>query len=234
MTDSKSRNNNNFLSNNLLPLTDDEKALIAGTLLGDAHIQKRGDSYRLKIAHGLDHEELVVWKYNRLIRLCQTTQPPRVETYSTKLKSGVLPQGVVFYTSSGKYLKETYDLFYKQTADGRRVKTITQELIDSLPKHPLVLAAFFMDDGSVRSDCYSGKIATPGFAGKEESQLLCNYLHSWDVQANVVAHKKANNQYYIGLPAKTFGRFINIIEPYVREVPALCYKLNESRKPRND
>jgi len=115
----------------------------------------------------------------------------------------------------------------------RYVKTITQNLIDKLPMHPIVLAAFFMDDGSVRNDCYSGKFATQGFS-LEENHLLSQYFKKWNINTKVVAHVKSQNQYYLTVPAATFGTLVEIIEPIVREVPSMYYKLNDINKPRND
>lgn len=208
-------------------LTQDERALIMGTLLGDAHIQKRGNSYRLKIEHSITQKDYVLWKHNKLQRLCQTTHPPK-EVTSKKNETTVL-----FYTSSSSWLEEIHSLFYKKEND-RLVKKVTQELIDSLPMNPLVLVALFLDDGSVRDDAYSGKIATQGFT-KEESNLLKSYLQKWGIESQVVAHSVSKNQYYMSLPARTFGKLIEVIEPTVmNEIPTMIYKLNIERKPRND
>ena len=215
-------NNNDELSRNLLELTIEERALIMGTLLGDAHLQKRGGSYRLKVTHGIKQKEYVKWKHSKLIRFCTTTQGPAVKVDNKGFET------VTFYTSSGMWLKDIHELFYK-SVNGRSVKTITQELINNLPMHPMVLASFFMDDGSVRNDCYAGKLATQGFT-KEESKLFCQYLNKWGIQGNVVAHSVSKNQYYIGLPVSTFGKLVQTIESIVKEIPTMEYKLNGPNK----
>lgn len=208
-------------------LSEIENALIMGTLLGDAHIQKRGESYRLKIAHGIKQQSYLMWKYAKLSRLCSTTQPPTIKTD----KKGY--QTVEFYTTSGKWLKEIFDLFYKKTELNRYRKTITPELIATLPKDPLLLAVFFMDDGSVRDDCYAGKLATQGFS-EEENHLLASYFKQWNIECKVVAHKKSKHQYYLSIPAKSFGALLQEIEETVKEIPEMLYKLNDQNKPRND
>ncbi len=208
-------------------LTTIESAIIYGTLLGDGTIVKRGNSYRLKIDHGIDQKDYVQWKHQKLQRLCQTTQPPKI----TKDKRGF--EGVEFYTTSGLYLKPYHDLFYKKAASGRYEKRITQELIDSLPMNPYVLAAVFMDDGSVRNDCYAGKLAFQGYP-REDIELFVQYLNKWGIQASIARHTVKSGQYYLNLNAATFGNLVKIIEPIVREIPSLQYKLNENLKPRND
>lgn len=99
--------------------------------------------------------------------------------------------------------------------------------------NPYVLAVLFMDDGSKRNDVYSGKLALQGFS-KEEQELLIPYFDKWGVKVTVAKHTVESGQHYINISAKTFGRFIEIIEPIVKEIPEMEYKLNEARKPRND
>jgi hypothetical protein len=208
---------------NYAPLSATEKAILYGSLLGDGCLVKRGNSYRYKIEQGEEQKTYVDWKYEKLGRLCQTTQPPKKVTS----KKGFV--SYLFYTSSGLYLKELYDLYYEKKSDGKYVKTITQQLIDSLPMDPIVLAVLFMDDGSVRNDCYAGKIATQCFS-LEEQHLLSDYLKKWGIDCNIVKHNK--EQFYISIPAKSFGRLAEIIEPTVLEIPVMSYKLNKSRRPK--
>jgi hypothetical protein len=233
MNTKESNNNINLI------LTDEERAILIGTLLGDAHIQKRGNSYRLKISHSINQKEYVHWKYAKLRRLCKTTQPPKTET----IKSGF--EVVTFYTSSGLWLKELHELFYvrkKQEIregeggeEGGYVKIVSPDLQKCLSTLPpaLWLTLFYLDDGSVRNDCYSGKLSTQGFT-LEENHFLRQILATLGIEASVAIHSKKKNQYYLNLRAITFGTLIKYIEPVVREIPVMIYKLNELRKPRND
>lgn len=230
-------NNNSTLSESFLPLTQDEEAIIYGTILGDANIQKRNQSYRLKIDHSIEQQQYVFWKHKQLKRLCQTTQAPK-ETIDTKGH-----KGLEFYTSSGKYLQSFHELFYEPVEQVdkngnkkvRYVKKITQKLIQKLPMHPMVLATFFLDDGSVRNDCYAGKIATQGFT-EAENCLLCDYLAKWDIEALVVKHTAESGQFYLTIPASNgaFKKLVSVISPIVKQIPDMVYKLNENRRPRND
>jgi len=207
----------------MITFSETEKAVLMGSLLGDSTLQKRGEnSFRYQVAHGIQQREYVMWKYSKLSRLCQTTQPPREITNRRGQVS------CEFYTSSGLYLKDLYDLFYKQDLQNRNrfIKTITPELILQLPMNPIVLAVLFMDDGSVRNDCYAGKIATQCFS-LEENNLLKDYLKKWGVDINIVRHTQASGQYYISIPSRSFPKLVEIIEPTVREVPVMVYKLNE-------
>jgi hypothetical protein len=215
-------------------MTDLEKSVIMGTLLGDGHLNKRGKSVRLKIEHGIDQEDLVWWKYEKLKRLCPNTKPPHVAVSKKGFKS------ILFYTSSSRLLEEMHQLYYKKHGE-RYKKVITSELIDQLSLDSIVLAIWYMDDGSVRDDCYSGKIASQGFS-LEENHLLRQYLLKKNIETNVVKHKEAKGQYYLTVPACSFQTFIDEVEAYLREVPSMVHKLclsrkskvRKKRKPRND
>jgi hypothetical protein len=233
-------NNENFSSENSKSLslspTEEQNAIIHGTLLGDGHIQKRGESYRLKISHTEKHQEYTNWLHSKLESLCQTTQKPTLRISSQGHKS------YEFSLTSGSYLKKYHDLYYKAidkivtSADGvsktltRYQKVLTPELIEQLPDNPYLPAVWFMDDGSVRSDCYSGRIATQGFSKQECVLLKEGYFPKLDLSPSIVLHSRVKQQYTISIPAKQFSKFIEIVEKPIREVPCMVYKLNEINK----
>jgi len=134
--------------------TLEEEAVINGTLLGDAHLNRRGpNSFRLKVEQGGAQKEYAEWKREKLIRLCEKNQPVS-PVYDSKKRS----TSWRFYTDSGLRYKKFHELFYTPVSKGGKisyVKSVTPDLIQSLPKHPALLATLFMDDGSVRNDAYS-------------------------------------------------------------------------------
>lgn len=84
-----------------------------------------------------------------------------------------------------------------------------------------------MDDGSVRNDAYSARIATQCFS-REEHELLQQYLKkAFDLNAEINIHLQEKNQYSLIVPAREFHKLVNIINPYADEVPSMRYKLNE-------
>lgn len=211
------------IKTDLNSLSDIERAILMGSILGDGTLQKRGrNSFRHRVLHSVSQKSYVEWKYTKLNRLCQTTQPPKEVT----TKKGFV--SVEFYTASGDFLKEFFELFYKQLPTGNFVKTITPELIEKLPLDPILLAVWFMDDGSARNDCYAGNLATQCFS-LEEHHLLKDYLKKWDINCNIVKHSKKSGQYYLYIPRKAFPRLVEIIESTVSEIPDMVYKLNKRR-----
>jgi hypothetical protein len=90
-----------------------------------------------------------------------------------------------------------------------------------------------MDDGSQRSDCFAGRLATQSFS-KEEHFLLQDYLlSSFNIKTNIVLHKAIDKSYYLSITAKhnNFSNFIDLITPFVKQVPCMHYKI---QRPRND
>ena len=224
--------NNNGDDSGVLPLslTPDEEAVLMGTLLGDGTMSPHGKGYRLKMEHSAAQEAFVKWKYEKLKRLCTTTKG----VYQTKARK-TAKAGFGFQSSTLEGLGYYHNVFYVPKQDRGYRKVITQELIDKLPMSPLVLATFFMDDGSVRNDCYSGKLATAGFT-KEETILLEQYFKKWGIECSVNSQSDEKGYYYLNFPAKKdgFAKLIQIIEPIIMQVPGMEYKLNAERRPRND
>ena len=211
--------------------TEEEKAVLFGTWLGDGHIQKRNTSYRTKIHHGYKQQDYVLWKYKKLKRLCLKTAMPKKTISKNHLIS------YYFFLDSGFYLKKYHELFYKSTYEQLTLSTtkigykkcITPNLISVLPKNPLLLAVWYMDDGHTRTNAFSGKFGTYAFS-KKEHILLQDYLFSvFNITTNIVLASKERNQYYLAIPAKNnnFHNFVNLITPFVLQVPSLIYKIKK-------
>lgn len=221
-------------------LTKDEEAILLGNLLGDGHIQKRNTSYRTKIQHCIKQEDYVWWKYKKLKRLCfDYTYPKKTKTKQNSIN-------YYFFLKSGFYLKKYHDLFYqeyswkplnkeeltkKNKVKIRYKKTITKELIDFLPKDPLILAVWFMDDGHCRTDSFSGKLGTYAFS-KDEQLLLQDYIYSmFNIKTNIVLASRLKSQYYLSISGKNknFENFVDLIKPFVDEVPSMSYKIKNPK-----
>jgi len=216
-------------------LTSMEQAVFLGNLLGDGHVQKRGNSCRSKVAHGPKQTEYVLWKYEKLKRLTSNNHPPKV----VQSKYGY--ETCFFYLNSGPYLKLYHDFFYqpyvwtsKNDSDQikqnikpkiRYRKTITSDLVSTLPLDPMILAVWYMDDGSLRAGV-SGCFATQCFL-KHEVKYLQHYVGLFGIKTQIVLHNRKKSQYTLTIPAKhdNFKRFIALIKDFVLEVPCMHYKL---------
>jgi hypothetical protein len=220
---------NDFKVRMTIVFTPTEKAVICGTLLGDGHLNRRGpNSFRLKIEHGRNQREYCQWKRQQLRRLCQ-----RNKDVSTVFRSNK-PPSCLFYTDSNLAYRPIHEHFYTYRENSKGtltyVKTITPELIAALPNDPMVLACFYMDDGSVRNDAYSGKFATQSFSELEHLLLQSYVFESFGVRLEIVRHSSTKEQYYFSIPAAEFSNFVDVVSPIIRQVPTMVYKLNDARR----
>lgn len=219
-----------WLSSKDFQLLENEKSVLFGTLLSDGTLGlSKNGTCRFKVGHHSDHRSLVEWEHKNLQVLCRTTQGPTLGQKNL----------VSFETTRGTHLKGVYDLFSKlspSVKDPKKLvirKTITKELLKQLPPTPETLTAIFCCDGSIRNDCYAGKIAFQCFP-KAELELFCKWLKKhYGIETNIVIHSRRKKQYSISVPAKTFGRLVDTIEPIIeKDIPCMVYKLNRERKPK--
>jgi hypothetical protein len=229
--DKQAENYRFWLSSRDFQLLENEKSVLFGTLLSDGTLGlSKNGTCRFKLGHRQQDSNLVEWEYKNLRVLCRTTQGPKLT------KNGM----VSFETTRGTHLKWVYDLFYKvspSVEDPKKLvlrKTITKELLKQLPPTPETLTAIFCCDGSIRNDCYSGKIAFQCFS-KEEQELFGKWLKKhYDIDTNIVIHSRKKNQYSINIPSKSFGRLVSIIEPIIeKDIKCMVYKLNKERKSKS-
>jgi hypothetical protein len=215
-------------------LTNYQQALITGILLGDGHLQLRSDNEaRLRVAHGIKQKNYVFWKYKQLIDLCVNTQRPAYDP-SSQTYWFQTQQSSILYFYHCMFYKPIYSIEKQQTT---YVKTITSNLIDFLQNmdkkcNHVVLAVWFMDDGSVRNDCYSGKLATHNFSYQQQ-ELLKFWLQKVGIPTSIICHTKKSGQWYLSIPAQSFQNWVLCIESTVVQIPEMVYKLNQKRKPKH-
>lgn len=120
-----------LMDNTVGSLTEEQKSLIVGSLLGDGYMSCKTHAY-LKICHSIAQKQYVDWKYRLLA--------PLVRTKPKAYKGNGKRIGYRFCTRSLPVLTDYYDKFYG--CHGRK------HIPDNLRITPLALAVWFMDDGA--------------------------------------------------------------------------------------
>ena len=166
---------NIIMDNTVGSLTQFQKSVIIGSILGDGYIRivpKRKDAF-LEINHSIKAKQYVDWKYSVLKNICQS--PPKERIIDEKRTA------YRFFTKQHKEITEFLKLFYK---NGK--KTIPS----SLQFDPLILAVWFMDDGSKsrKADVY---LNTQQFSFSDQTKLLHNLR-----QFNLKARLNRDKGYY--------------------------------------
>lgn len=184
-------------------LTDLQRSIIVGTLLGDGSLIETfsKNNLRLQIDHCAAQKSYVFWKYEALKPLVLT--PP---TFQKKNRSWK------FRTISHPELTRLGRLFYRE-----RQKIVPKEIASLLG--PIGLAVWFMDDGALHTSGYL--INTQCFT-ESECELLKDALkHSFRIEHITMHRDHRGRRLYIQAASK--GRFRKIIEPF--PLPDLMYKL---------
>lgn len=194
------------IKNDELVLTQQQKEVLYGSLLGDMNIGINGKLPRVSIVHGGDQEAYfdhkceifknILGKVNKTSRYDKRTQ----KLYN-RFAVRLLAHPVFF---------EFYNILYN--SDG--IKIITQEWLDKVT--PQGLAYWFMDDG-----CNSGTLATNCFT-LDECKLIQDWLYN-TYKIETTLQKAPNNQYLVYIKTKSRPIFYDLVYPYM--VPSMLYKL---------
>lgn len=202
-------------------LTPRQRSIIVGTLLGDGHLetQDRGRTFRLKIEHSAKQRAYVDWLYAELRSISGSSPRERTRIYR-------FPNGSVKRHSC--YGFATYSLgalrFYAQQFYRGGKKTIPR-LIRKFANQ-IVLAIWYLDDGSFKSDRHKTFIIHSHGYAKSDLERVRELLMNMGVATAL--HRQNQNgvtHWRIYVMAQYAEQFRNLIAPTVNQVPGMQYKL---------
>jgi hypothetical protein len=205
--------------NKIYSVTEVEQNIIVGSLLGDGSLALYG---RSKNAYYREHgctEQIPyrLWKCKKLNNLDFNL--------NTNCKYAKLS------SHSNMFFTELYNKFY---ING--IKTITTDNINLLT-HPVGLACFYMDDGTLVIDSTKRKnnsvyifprisLYTLSFS-KIENIIIKNHLEDTFNIKTKFKYRKDGKKTIIEINKKEeIIKFINIIKPYVSQIPCMKYKID--------
>jgi hypothetical protein len=194
-----------------LKLTDHQREILTGILLGDAHLetQNKGRTYRLKIEQSVKHFDYVNHLYEVFKDWVNT--PPKERTVK---RSSSISTNIRFSTLSHESLR-----FYAHQFYGAGPKSVSKQIHKWLT--PRGLAYWYMDDGSRKSNQSKGVIFnTQGF-GQVDVELLSRILlENFNLENSIRKQKDGLQIYVSGHSSRVFQ---SIVEPYV--INSMRYKL---------
>lgn len=200
-------------------MTDIERNIIIGSLIGDGTLSIYGRSknacYRENT--GPSQIEYRKWKANNLENLDFKTN-----------KYGAI------YSPSHPIYTEIYELFYP---NGKKILT---EKNLKLLNHPIGLACLFMDDGSLIINNYKKSdnitlvpqifLYSQSFT-MEENLLLKEHLKNTFNVEFVLSKRRDGSNFVLSINKRNdIYSFIDIVKPYVLEIPCMRYKVNIENK----
>lgn len=203
-------------------LSKEQKRLLIALLIGDGTISS---NYVFKLSHSIEQKEYLEWKVGLLN------------------KFGIKNNGIKEYISSCGYnfgkrvLYSQMSLHSTIKALRRSIyipkKTITKRLLNWLDE--LGLAIWYMDDGFInineseqRHGSVQRNIRISTCVDKQTCNIMINYFEEkWGIEFRPFLEKSK----LYSLATRTnddTDKFIEIIKPYVKQVPSLLYKIRKS------
>lgn len=194
-----------------VPLSDQVRAIILGSLLGDGSLRifPAYQNARFQMRHSETQAEYFQWKVVALREIAGLNSVCRQEPdgYSTQ-------HMLRFVSKALPSLTEIYRLTHKKKSLCIRRKWLNQML-------PLSLAVWWCDDGSLIGNSRKGVFCTDGF-DRESVKILAQYLAGvWKVRSVVAPverkRKEAQKEYWRLWIRSTdeLKKFLRIILPYI-------------------
>lgn len=198
-----------------LKLTDEQKEILIGTLLGDGHLETKnnGRTYRLKIEHTIRQQAYVEWFYDRFQDWVLTAPVIRSREVVFRGKKKRYER-IGFSTLSTGSLRFYAQQFYQ---DGKKV---VPKLIHRWIS-PLALAVWYMDDGSIKSKQHKSVLLnTHSFNEFDLKQLQQALLKRYGIKSVIRSQIDGKQMYLL---SETVDTFLRLIDPYI--IPSMRYKL---------
>ena len=188
-----------------ISLTDEQKEIIFGSLLGDMTLQKHTKTYRGSEVHSIKQKEYVIYKRELLNNLCGC-----LRCFTVRVKNKEY-QEIGFSIRPNINLETLYNAFYK---NGKKDIPETLSLLT-----PRAIAFWFMDDGFKVSG--NGKMlgfSTCSFTLNGLLKLQEYLKTTYDIDTII------RKNFYLIVKAKDCQKLITLIKPYMIE--EMYYKID--------
>lgn len=204
---------------NNIPLSQEQKQLILGSLLGDAYCNRQRQLIRFSQCE--KQKEYLEYKYS----FFNSDEINRI--YQRNYK-----EGYISYSFEFPNRKHKYDILYsyigKKLYSNNGRKKISPSYLNDLTS--LGLAFWWMDDGSL---CNSkgnrwGKLCTECYNYEEHILLKKYFKEKWNIDVKIT--KEKDKYYFINFNATSLRKLIAIIYKHVLEVPCMIYKIDMNYK----
>lgn len=195
-----------------LKLTDMQREILVGVLLGDAHLetQNSGRTYRVKFEYSVKHTEYANHLYE-LFKEWILAKP--------QLKQDKTHNNIWFQTVSHSAFRFFAHQFYNE-----KRKCVPKLIQRYLTKRSI--AYWYMDDGSIKSHEAKGVIFnTQGFVQNDILQLVKVLREKFSLEATP---RRQKDGFQIYVSAKSYERFREIVDDYI--LPSMRYKIPVDRK----
>lgn len=189
---------------NLIEISQEQKEILFGTLMGDGNIQKQKQhSYAGRYNHGISQEIYCEQLRKKLEGLVTNLK------YSKRTVKGKVYESCYFSLKNNYNLKEFYDMFYIGENNKRDVP------FDLSLLTPRAMAYMFMDDGTATGRC-SINIALCSFSLEGLLRLKEFLYKTYSIEITIMKDFK------IYFKAESARKFYDLTKEFV--IPEMMYK----------
>lgn len=202
-------------------LSKEQKSLLIGLLIGDGTISS---NFVFKLSHSVEQREYLEWKIKLLdkFQIKNNGIKEYISTCGYNIGKGVLYSQMSVIPTI-KALRRTIYI---------PKKTITRKLLNWLT--PLEIAIWYMDDGHINVNTskqrssiqHTIKIAT--CVDEITVEIIIQYfLDVWNIKFRKFPEGK--NTFSIASSSEEdYSKFVNLIKPFVEQVPSMLYKIRDN------
>lgn len=184
-------------------LTKYDIAILLGLLLGNGHIDSKG---QIHIKHSKKQKEYCEFKAKLVHSICGGS--------NIKIKEST--DGTNKFKKQSKRFQQIRKLLYSENK-----KTINNEILNLI--QPISIALWWMDKGSVIKNTDSFTLKFFINRSLEESKLIQNYFLSiYNIKWNIIPSDIIQNKYILSCNDK---KFLAIIKDIVSKVKCMQYKI---------
>lgn len=196
------------------------KSAIIGMVMGDACLtlrHKNGNAY-LQMSHSENQYDYLIWKKEIVDQIAHCTICVNPQTKDNRI--------FTFYHLKSKRhptFTKLYRRFYHQNH-----KCVDEYLVKKIS--PLALAIMWMDDGTIEHDrTYTNLyLCTQSFDFANQFLLKKSLKLKYDLDWNLNKAgktKSGNMQYRLRLANNHKSKFMDIVRPFVEQIPCMSHKL---------
>lgn len=204
---------------NNIPLSQEQKQLILGSLLGDGYCNRQRQT--LRFGQCEKQKGYLEYKYS----FFNADEVRKI--YKRTYNEGYISYSFEFPNQNHKY-DALYSYIGKYLYSNSGRKKISPTYLSNLTS--LGLAFWWMDDGSL---CNSkgnrwGKLCTECYNYEEHILIQKYFKEKWNIDAKIT--KEKDKYYFINFNATALRKLISIIYKHVLEVPCMVYKIDMNYK----
>lgn len=213
-----------------MSLTQEQKNLIFGSLLGDGNLQtfNMGRTWRYRALHTSEHKPYLDFKYQLLKPLC-ASEPAESTVFDERTQETVTRWW--FNTLTSDSLNFFANMFYTYDKRSQRwVKDVPVKVQTFLT--PQALAYFYMDDGALKWLGHSNamRICTESFSKEGVIRLQNALKNLYNIDTTLTKKPLLSGEigYRIAIPEASSSAFREVIQPHL--VECMRYKVSDGQR----